>query len=148
MVGPGTGIAPFRAFLQHRPLAAKGAPLGDSMLFFGCRSRDIDYLYKEELAAAKEANHLTDLVVAFSREQAEKVYVQHRILELKDRVWDMLHNKNAHLYICGDAAHMAVDVRAALENVFQQCGNLSPEAASAYYAALQDKGRLATDVWF
>lgn len=148
MVGPGTGIAPFRAFLQHRPLAAKGAPLGDSMLFFGCRSRDIDYLYKEELEAAKEANHLTDLVVAFSREQAEKVYVQHRILELKDRVWDMLHNKNAHLYICGDAAHMAVDVRAALENVFQQCGNLSPEAASAYYAALQDKGRLATDVWF
>jgi sulfite reductase (NADPH) flavoprotein alpha-component len=128
MVGPGTGIAPFRAFLEHR--AIEGAT-GKSWLFFGDQKRATDFLYEKEFAAMLEKGTLTRLDTAFSRDQAEKIYVQNRMQESGAELWQWLKD-GAYFYVCGDAKRMAKDVHQTLIDIAQQHGGLSPEDAKAY----------------
>ena len=143
MVGPGTGIAPFRGFLYERQaLQAKGP----NWLFFGDQKESTDFLYCEELLGFKKNGTLTRLDTAFSRDQAQKVYVQHRMLENAGELWAWLEN-GAHFYVCGDAQRMAKDVDAALHTVIEQAGQKSPEAAQAYVKQLKADHRYQRDVY-
>ena len=143
MVGPGTGIAPFRAFLEER--AATGAK-GRNWLFFGDQRATSDFLYREELAALQAAGTLTRLDLAFSRDQPEKIYVQHRMLENATELYAWL-EAGAHFYVCGDASRMAKDVDVALHQVIEQAGGKSPEAAAAYVQSLKTAKRYQRDVY-
>jgi sulfite reductase (NADPH) flavoprotein alpha-component len=143
MVGPGTGIAPFRAFLSERQ--AIGAA-GKNWLFFGEQFRATDFLYEEELRAFQSASVLTRLDVAFSRDQPEKVYVQHRMLEHARELWEWLED-GAHFYVCGDATRMANDVDQALHRVVSTQGGRSLQDANSYVAAMAKSGRYQRDVY-
>jgi sulfite reductase (NADPH) flavoprotein alpha-component len=143
MVGPGTGVAPFRAFLEER--RATGAT-GKNWLFFGDQRASTDFLYEEELLAMRNDGHLTRLDLAFSRDQAEKIYVQNRMLENATEVWAWLQN-GGHFYVCGDAKRMAKDVDAALHTIAETAGSLSPEAAAAYVNRLKTEKRYVRDVY-
>jgi sulfite reductase (NADPH) flavoprotein alpha-component len=143
MVGPGTGIAPFRAFLHDR--AARGQR-GRNWLFFGDQRRAHDFLYRDELEKWLLDGILTRLDVAFSRDQQEKIYVQHRLLERGREVWSWL-QEGGHFYVCGDAKRMAKDVDAALKQIVAEHGNMSAEAASSYVAELSKSKRYARDVY-
>lgn len=128
MVGPGTGIAPFRAFIEQR--AFDGAT-GENWLFFGDQHRTSDFLYEDELTAFQKKGVLSRLDTAFSRDQANKIYVQDRMREHGAELWKWLQN-GAYFYICGDAKRMAKDVHQALLDIATQHGGLSPEAAKEY----------------
>ena len=128
MVGPGTGIAPFRAFLEHR--AIEGAT-GKSWLFFGDQKKSTDFLYEKEFDAMLAKGTLTRLDTAFSRDQAEKIYVQNRMQEAGAELWTWL-KEGAYFYVCGDAKRMARDVHQKLIDIAQEFGGLSPEAAKEY----------------
>ena len=143
MVGPGTGIAPFRAFLEER--RATGAS-GSNWLFFGDQKRATDFLYEETLAAWHADGHLARLDLAFSRDQAEKIYVQHRMLEQATELWSWLEN-GAHFYVCGDATRMAKDVDAALHRIAETAGSLSAASAAEYVAKLKSEKRYQRDVY-
>jgi len=143
MCGPGTGIAPFRAFLEER--AATGAK-GRNWLFFGNQRRATDFLYAEQLEAWLASGHLARLDLAFSRDQAEKIYVQHRMLENAAELWSWLES-GAHFYVCGDASRMAKDVDAALHRVAETAGGLSADAAAEYVAKLKSEKRYQRDVY-
>ncbi|MFO1488028.1 MAG: sulfite reductase subunit alpha [Verrucomicrobiota bacterium] len=143
MVGPGTGIAPFRAFLEERK--ATGAP-GRNWLFFGDQRRTTDFLYEEILTAWQAEKFLTRLDLAFSRDQAEKIYVQHRMLEHAGELWRWLQD-GAHFYVCGDASRMAKDVDAALQQVAVSAGGLSADAAADYVKQLKSDKRYQRDVY-
>lgn len=118
MVGPGTGIAPFRAFLQHR---AQHGHTGRNWLFFGDQHAQTDFLYGDEFSVAQKAGHLHKLSTAFSRDQSEKIYVQHRMEEAGAELWRWL-NDGAYFYVCGDAKRMAKDVHTALVKIVGQHG--------------------------
>jgi sulfite reductase (NADPH) flavoprotein alpha-component len=143
MVGPGTGIAPFRSFLYERK--AIGAPCRN-WLFFGDQRQEHDFLYQEEIEAFLTEGLLTRLDLAFSRDQEEKVYVQHRMMENSAELWRWLQD-GAHLYVCGDARRMAHDVDLALKVIVEQEGGMSPEQAKAYVADLTKSGRYQRDVY-
>ncbi len=143
MVGPGTGIAPFRAFLEERQ--ATGAR-GKNWLFFGDQKASCDFLYRDELAQLQTTGVLTRLDLAFSRDQAEKIYVQQRMLEHAIELYAWLET-GAHFYVCGDASRMAKDVDAALHRIVEQAGGKTPEAAAAYVQALKSSKRYARDVY-
>lgn len=143
MVGPGTGIAPFRAFLQERAAAGAG---GKCWLFFGDQHAARDFLYREELAAWAGAGVLTRLSTAFSRDQAEKVYVQHRMLEEGEELWRWL-AQGAHVYVCGDAKRMAADVDHALGEVVARHGAMSKEDAARHVKEMARAGRYQRDVY-
>lgn len=143
MVGPGTGIAPFRAFLEER--AATGAT-GQNWLFFGDQKAASDFLYRDELQAMRASGVLTRLDVAFSRDQAEKIYVQNRMLENASELWAWL-EQGAHFYVCGDASRMAKDVDAALHKVVETAGGKTPEEAAAYIQSLKSAKRYQRDVY-
>jgi sulfite reductase (NADPH) flavoprotein alpha-component len=143
MVGPGTGIAPFRAFLEERQ--ALGAR-GRNWLFFGDQHFAADFLYREQLEAMIANKHLARLDTAFSRDQPEKLYVQHRILEQAKDVYAWL-EEGAHFYVCGDARRMAKDVDAALHEVVQIAGGKTAEGAMEYVAALKRQKRYQRDVY-
>jgi sulfite reductase (NADPH) flavoprotein alpha-component len=146
MIGPGTGIAPFRAFLQERQ--AKRAP-GRSWLFFGDRRRATDFLYGEELQGFVDSGTLTRLDLAFSRDGAvgvPKTYVQHRMLEHAAEFFDWLQT-GAHIYVCGDAERMAKDVDATLHDIVARCGGLNAAAAHAYVNDLIKSHRYLRDVY-
>ena len=143
MVGPGTGIAPFRAFLQERK--ARGAK-GDSWLFFGDQHEASDFLYKDELKALLDLGVLTRMNTAFSRDQAEKIYVQHRIIEEGEALWRWLQN-GAYFYVCGDAGRMAADVDDALHRVVETQGKMKKTEARDYVAAMKKDGRYQRDVY-
>ena len=128
MVGPGTGIAPFRAFLEER--AIDGAT-GKNWLFFGDQKKATDYLYESEFAEMQRKGVLTRLDTAFSRDQAEKIYVQNRMQENGAELWKWL-QEGAYFYVCGDAKRMARDVHQMLITIAQEHGGLTPEAAKAY----------------
>ena len=128
MVGPGTGIAPFRAFLEER--GATGAK-GKNWLFFGDQKKSTDFLYEAEFAEMQRTGLLTKFDTAFSRDQAEKVYVQNRMHESAPEFWKWL-QEGAYFYICGDAKRMARDVHQMLITIAQEQGGLSPEAAKEY----------------
>jgi sulfite reductase (NADPH) flavoprotein alpha-component len=143
MIGPGTGVAPFRGFLQER--AATGAQ-GRNWLFFGDRNQATDFVYADDWAAWQKSGVLTRLDTAFSRDQAQKVYVQHRILAEGARFWQWMQG-GATIYVCGDAQHMAADVEAAIVQVIQQHGGLSASAAVEHLAGLEAGGRYQKDVY-
>lgn len=143
MVGPGTGIAPFRGFLQER--RAQGAA-GRNWLFFGEQRRATDFLYREEMEAMRKEGILTRLETAFSRDQPEKVYVQHRMLQHARELFTWL-EEGAYFYICGDAAHMAKDVDAALREIIQTAGTRSSAQAADYVAQLKQQKRYLRDVY-
>jgi len=143
MVGPGTGIAPFRAFLAERKAA--GAK-GRNWLFFGDQRAAADFLYRDELETLLREGVLTRLDTAFSRDQAEKVYVQHRMQENAAELFAWL-EAGAHFYVCGDASRMAKDVDAALHRVIETAGGRTPEQAAAYVQALRAAKRYARDVY-
>jgi sulfite reductase (NADPH) flavoprotein alpha-component len=143
MIGPGTGIAPFRAFVQER--RATGAT-GRNWLFFGDRRFTHDFLYQLEWQDALAEGVLTRLDLAFSRDAPEKVYVQHRLWERRRELVDWLEN-GARLYVCGDAKAMAKDVRASLVRAYADVKALSPEAAEAAVATLDRDRRYLQDVY-
>jgi sulfite reductase (NADPH) flavoprotein alpha-component len=143
MVGPGTGIAPFRAFLQDRHAA--GAT-GKNWLLFGDQRQAFDMLYDEELAAYQRDGVLTKLDLAFSRDQAEKVYVQTRMMESAPELWRWL-QAGAHFYVCGDAKRMAKDVDETLKQIAADQGGMTPEHARAYVGELTKAKRYQRDVY-
>ena len=143
MIGPGTGIAPFRAFVQER--AATGAS-GRNWLLFGNPHFQCDFLYQVEWQEALRDGRLDRLELAFSRDQANKIYVQHRLRENGRELHDRLRN-GAHLYVCGDATRMARDVEEALLDIFVEHGNGDRELAAEQVAALRHEGRYARDVY-
>ena len=143
MIGPGTGIAPFRAFLQER--RAQGAR-GRNWLFFGERHRATDFYYETELTAMHNDKFLTELSLAFSRDQTEKIYVQQRIVEQGATLWAWL-QEGAFLYVCGDASSMAKDVEAAIISVIERHGGLTHDTAQDYLKSLAKEKRYLRDVY-
>ena len=143
MVGPGTGIAPFRAFLQEREVL--GAP-GKTWLFFGDRNRATDFLYEEEINAWRGKGVLHRLDTAFSRDQPEKIYVQQRMLENAAELWRWL-EEGGYFYVCGDASRMAKDVDEALHRIVAEAGGKSKEEAAAYVEELKKTKRYRKDVY-
>ncbi|WP_024539471.1 assimilatory sulfite reductase (NADPH) flavoprotein subunit [Comamonas badia] len=143
MVGPGTGVAPFRAFVQQRQ--SDGAT-GRNWLFFGNPHRHSDFLYQTEWLQAAKDGALTHLDVAFSRDQSEKIYVQQRLREQGAEVWQWLQG-GAHFYVCGDAERMAGDVQRALADIAAEHGGKSPEDAAQWVKTLLLEGRYARDVY-
>lgn len=143
MVGPGVGIAPFRAFVQHR--AALGAK-GESWLFMGDQHYLHDFLYQTEWQEHLKNGSLTRLDVAFSRDQPQKIYVQHRLAEHSAEVFRWLEN-GAHFYVCGDASRMAKDVHNTLLDIVSKEGNMTPEQAAQYLDNLKKSQRYQRDVY-
>ncbi len=143
MVGPGTGIAPFRAFLHER--RANGAR-GRNWLFFGEQRSATDFYYRDELEKMQAGGHLTKLSTAFSRDQQEKIYVQNRMLENAAELWSWL-EAGAHFYVCGDASRMARDVDCALHKIAETAGGKSADEARAYVAKLKSEKRYQRDVY-
>jgi sulfite reductase (NADPH) flavoprotein alpha-component len=143
MVGPGTGIAPFRAFVQER--SATGAT-GRNWLFFGDQRKGTDFLYEEEWKHYLERGQLARLDTAFSRDQLLKVYVQDRMRENAKELWAWLQG-GAHFYVCGDAKRMAKDVDVALHAIVAEQGNFTPTQAADYVKQLKKEGRYQRDVY-
>lgn len=143
MIGPGTGIAPFRAFLEERQ--ATGQP-GDNWLFFGEQREAMDFLYKDQLQEMHKDGVLTHLDTAFSRDQAKKVYVQDRMQEKAAELYSWL-ERGAYFYVCGDATRMAKDVELALLDVIAKGSNGTLEHANEYLAAMKKQKRYQRDVY-
>jgi sulfite reductase (NADPH) flavoprotein alpha-component len=143
MIGPGTGVAPFRAFLHER-MATKAA--GRNWLFFGHQRRDCDFFYEDEFAGMKSAGVLTRLSLAWSRDGQEKFYVQDRMREVGRELWAWL-AEGAHFYVCGDGKRMAKDVERALVDITAQFGARTTDEAVAFVADLKRKGRYQQDVY-
>lgn len=143
MIGPGTGVAPFRSFLAERDSTGAG---GRNWLFFGDQHFVTDFLYQSEMQNWVETGVLTKLSVAFSRDQDEKVYVQHKMLNQATEFYQWLEN-GAHLYICGAKDPMSVDVENTLLLIIRQCGDKSLQEANDYLDALKEAGRYLKDVY-
>ncbi|WP_176058200.1 bifunctional nitrate reductase/sulfite reductase flavoprotein subunit alpha [Paraburkholderia sp. BCC1876] len=143
MVGPGTGVAPFRGFLHER--RARGDS-GRNWLFFGEQHASSDFYYRDELEAMRDDGLLNRLDVAFSRDQADKIYVQDRMREQGAQLWSWLED-GAHFYVCGDANRMAKDVDAALKDIVARHGGMSDEKALDYVSRLAREKRYARDVY-
>lgn len=143
MVGPGTGIAPFRAFVEERAEQSAG---GESWLFFGDQHFSTDFLYQTEWQRFLKQKQLTRMNTAFSRDTAGKLYVQHRLLQNSRSVFEWL-EKGAHFYVCGDARRMAKDVKQTLQQIVAREGNKSAEDATAYVRQLVKSGRYQEDTY-
>ncbi|WP_096200420.1 sulfite reductase subunit alpha [Bacillus sp. FJAT-45350] len=143
MLGPGTGIAPFRSFIQERAVN-KGE--GRSWLFFGDQHAATDFLYQDELEQYQKDGVLTKLDAAFSRDSDQKVYVQHKMLEHSKELFEWLEN-GAYFYVCGDKQYMAKDVHSALLEIIEKEGAMSPEAAEEYLSDMQKQKRYQRDVY-
>jgi len=147
MIGPGTGVAPFRAFMQEREAQAdNGIELGKSWMFFGDQTFTQDFLYQVEWQNYLKSGVLTKMDVAFSRDQAEKIYVQNRLQENATEVYQWL-EQGAHLYICGDANRMAKDVHQTLLNIVIEQGGKTAEQAERYLKAMRSSKRYQKDVY-
>jgi NADPH-ferrihemoprotein reductase len=154
MIGPGTGVAPMRGFIRERyQESLMGNNVGTTWLFFGCRYKDQDFLYNDEFEEIKlqikEQGLAFDfrLTTAFSREGKQKVYVQHRLAQERENIWELLDKQNGHIYVCGDAKRMASDVSKELEKMAMEIGKMSQQAAAKYFKGLRTKGRYQEDVW-
>jgi sulfite reductase (NADPH) flavoprotein alpha-component len=144
MIGPGTGVAPFRAFLQERQaLGAKGK----NWLFFGAQREKCDYAYKEDWEKFIRDGLLTKLDCAWSRDQAHKIYVQNKMLENAAEIWKWIDGEGAQFLVCGDARRMAKDVDAALRKIVQEQGGKSVDEANAYVEQLKNDKRYKRDVY-
>ncbi len=142
MIGPGTGVAPYRAFLQERSIQGG---TGKNWLFFGGRNRNCDFFYEEYWTSLLSVNKLR-LSTAFSRDQEEKEYVQHKLLQESQDIWHWL-QEGSYFYVCGDASHMAKDVETTLLQIIQEQGSLSQEDAKSYFKSLKTNKRYITDVY-
>lgn len=143
MIGPGTGIAPFRAFLyERRALGHRGR----NWLFFGSRGSDSDFLYREEIEGWYADGHLSRLDTAFSRDQGDKVYVQDHMLQNGPQLWKWVQD-GASIYVCGDASRMAKDVHSALCTIVEKEGAMSAESAQEFVSSLKDQHRYHRDVY-
>ncbi|KAJ3092732.1 NADPH-dependent diflavin oxidoreductase 1 [Quaeritorhiza haematococci] len=140
MIAPGTGVAPMRSFLQDR--VARG--IQKNVLFFGCRNATKDFLYCDEMQSYAQSGQLA-LHTAFSRDQDDKIYVQHRILENSTTVWDLIENQKATIMLSGNAKRMPIDVADVLVEVFQTAGNMDKAQAERYLADLEKKNRFQQD---
>src|SRR6201991_2496108 len=146
MIGPGTGLAPFRGFLQERAhRKAQGATLGPAMLFFGCRHPEQDFIYAEELKAFA-ADGITELFTAFSRVDTPKTYVQHLVAAAKDKIWGLI-EQGAIVYVCGDGGKMEPDVKAALVAIYRERSGADEAAGLRWIDDLGTKNRYVLDVW-
>ncbi len=143
MIGPGTGVAPFRSFLQEREVADS---TGDNWLFFGDQHFETDFLYQREFLKYRNDGILKEISVAFSRDQEEKVYVQHQLQKHGEDVYKWL-NEGAYIYLCGDKDKMAKDVKKALINIFEKHGKLSTEEAEVLIKELRKTKRFQEDVY-
>ncbi|NUP08147.1 MAG: sulfite reductase [NADPH] flavoprotein alpha-component [Polyangiaceae bacterium] len=143
MIGPGTGVAPFRAFLEER---CERRGKGRSWLFFGARNQATDFFYRTDFERFSQGGVLTNLDVAFSRDQQDKVYVQHRLAERGAELAAWIAN-GATIYVCGDAKHMAPDVHAALRDILVTYGKQTPEGAVAELERMAGEGRYQRDVY-
>lgn len=144
MVGPGTGVAPFRAFLQERK--AVGAK-GKNWLFFGSQHEHCNYFYRDEFEELKRNGFLTRLDCAWSRDQAGKSYVQHKMLENAGELWKWIEGEGGHFYVCGDARRMAKDVDAALREIVQKQGGKTEQQTNEYVEKLKSDKRYLRDVY-
>ncbi len=146
MIGPGTGLAPFRGFLQERAAQkTKGATLGPAMLFFGCRHPEQDFLYADELKAFAN-DGVTELYTAFSRAGGEKTYVQHLVATEKDKIWRLI-EQGAIVFVCGDGGKMEPDVKAALVAIYRERSGADADAAARWIEEMGAKNRYVLDVW-
>ena len=144
MVGPGTGVAPFRAYLQERKaVRAKGK----NWLFFGSQHEHCDFAYRNEFEAFKKEGILTRLDCAWSRDQPQKIYVQHRMKENAAEIWKWLDVEGAHFFVCGDARRMAKDVDATLRKIVQEHGGKNTGEANEYVEKLKSDKRYKRDVY-
>jgi sulfite reductase (NADPH) flavoprotein alpha-component len=143
MIGPGTGVAPFRAFMQERLLHHQSK--GRHWLFFGEWNRDYDFFYEEDWLEFSKQGHLR-LGLAFSRDQEQKVYVQHKMWEAGEELFQWL-EEGAYLYVCGDAQRMAKDVEVALQSIIQEFGKKEAQAAKEYIKHLRQQKRYLRDVY-
>ncbi|MBM7655394.1 sulfite reductase subunit alpha [Neobacillus cucumis] len=143
MVGPGTGIAPFRSFIEERAVTKAE---GRTWLFFGDQHASTDFLYQDELEKYQQDGVLTRLETAFSRDSDKKVYVQHRMLENSKELFEWLEN-GAYFFVCGDKQYMAKDVHSALLSVIEKEGSMTPEEAEAYLNSMKEQGRYQRDVY-
>lgn len=147
MIGPGTGFAPFRGFIQERDYYRKeGRMVGKTLLYYGCRKQTEDYLYPEELSEYEQNGTLTKLNVAFSRDQDQKDYVTHHLKRDENLIWNLI-NEGGHIYVCGDAKRMARDVNEILINTCKTQGDMTQDQAVQYVKNLSQKSRYAQDVW-
>jgi len=149
MIGPGTGVAPFRGFVQDRAQDVKnGKKVGATVLFFGCRREDEDYLYKNEWPELMKDIEGAQIITAFSRmPNMPKTYVQHRMSEHKELIWDLIHKQGGYFYVCGDAKNMAREVNHKLIEIAMTCGEMTEEKATTYVKELRGRGRYEEDVW-
>jgi len=146
MVGPGTGLAPFRGFIQHRAtIMREGRECGENLLFFGCRHESKDFIYKDELKEFEKEGVIT-LHTAFSRDTDKKVYVQNLMEQEALKIWELL-EKGAHVYVCGDAKKMARDVHNQLLNIIRDYGKMDQTEAETYVIGLENSFRYQKDVW-
>jgi cytochrome P450 / NADPH-cytochrome P450 reductase len=146
MIGPGTGLAPFRGFLWERVARkAGGAQLGPAMLFFGCRHPDQDFIYADELKRFA-ADGVTELFTAFSRADGQKTYVQHLIAQEKDKVWRLIEG-GAIIFVCGDGSKMEPDVKAALVAIYREKIGADVNAGARWIDEMGTKNRYVLDVW-
>ena len=143
MVGPGTGVAPFRAFLQERGMTSGS---GKNWLFFGDQKAEFDFLYKDELQEFQRSGVLNRLDTAFSRDQEHKIYVQNRMLENASEIYAWL-EQGGYFYVCGDATRMAGDVDLALHQIIERAGGKSAEEAKEYVEAMKQAKRYRRDVY-
>lgn len=147
MVGPGTGVAPFRGFVQERAFQKEsGLDVGETILYFGCRKQQEDFIYEEELRDFESRQVITQLHLAFSRDQAEKQYVTHKLKEHTKEIWELV-KAGGHLYVCGDAKSMAKDVNEIFLSAFKIHGGKTTEQATSFLKSLSNKGRYSVDVW-
>ncbi|MCT7981761.1 nitric oxide synthase oxygenase [Laspinema sp. A4] len=146
MVGPGTGVSPLIAFLQHREaLQNQGIPLGEASLYFGCRNHS-DFLYQQPLQEWRDRQILTGLEVAFSRMGEPKQYLQHLMEQQPEKVWAMLSHPQCYYYVCGDAK-MADDVLTTMKAIAQKQGNLTHDEMVQFFDRMKQEKRLVSDVW-
>jgi len=144
MIGPGTGVAPFRAFLQERDATEAS---GKNWLFFGNPNFQNDFLYQTEFKKYLKSGLLSNISLAFSRDQKEKIYVQHRLYEQAGDVWQWINSEDASIYVCGDMSRMAKDVESTLLTVFSEQGGLDEEQAKDYLKKLKTEKRYQRDVY-
>lgn len=149
MIGPGTGIAPFIGFLQHRNILKnnEGAIFGKTWLFFGCRYSNRDYLFKNELEHYLRSGVLNELFVSFSRESDKKFYVQHNMEKQGSAFCDLVVNANAIIYVCGDAKNMMKDVKKVVVDIMVRHGEKTRAEAETFIKELESNGKYIEDAW-